>query len=52
MLLFCYVNLRLLNKDKPSIGEFLESAIQEEMENEEVEEEVVEDAEEEESTDI
>jgi hypothetical protein len=54
MLLFCYVNLRLLKKDKTSIIEFLESAIQEEMENEEVVVEAgnVEDAEEEDSNDI
>jgi hypothetical protein len=53
MLLFCYVNLRLLKKDKTSIVEFLESAIQEEMENEEVVEAGnVEDAEEEDSNDI
>ena len=51
-LLFCYDNLRLLKKDKTSIDEFLESAIQEDMENEEVEEEFVLDVEEGESTDI
>ena len=51
MLLFCYVNLMVLNKDKTSIGEFLESNIQEDMENEEVEEEIVEDPEEGDSTD-
>ena len=30
MLLFCYVNLRLLKKDNTSVGEFLEDAILEE----------------------
>ena len=51
MLLFCYVNLRLLKKDKTSIGKCLEPTIQEDMEDEEVEEEIVKDPEEGESTD-